>query len=224
MTAITAYELVPNYTTVTIDDNFLEEDENSELRRNEKWRLKDLINFSLVASSNAGMRAIASVAGAAISGTKILDNGRLDFIRQMNIKAKDIGLRNTNFYNESGLDLSDSKVGAIGTAEDVVKMFQYAIANHPEILEATSKDEVTLKSLDGVLHTTKNTNGLAYEIPGLIASKTGFTELAGGNLIVAFSPGLSRPIIIVVLGGTYDGRFKDIRELVSKTMDYIDNE
>jgi D-alanyl-D-alanine carboxypeptidase len=52
----------------------------------------------------------------------------------------------------------------------------------------------------------------------LVASKTGTTDLAGGNLVVAFDPEIGRPIVISVLGSTEDGRFTDMEKLVSKTL------
>ena len=47
----------------------------------------------------------------------------------------------------------------------------------------------------------------------MIASKTGFTNLAGGNLAIVFDAGFMHPIAIVVLGSTIDGRFSDILKL-----------
>ena len=55
-----------------------------------------------------------------------------------------------------------------------------------------------------------------------IASKTGFTDLAGGNLVIAFDAGLSHPIIISVLGSTQEGRFRDVEKLVTASLMSLD--
>jgi len=41
-------------------------------------------------------------------------------------------------------------------------------------------------------YSSENTNVIIDKIPDIIASKTGFTDLAGGNLVVAFD-GRSKP-------------------------------
>lgn len=80
---------------------------------------------------------------------------------------------------------------------------------------------VTLRSLNDVDHQVKNTNEAVERFPGLIASKTGFTSLAGGNLAVAFEAGPMYPIIIVVLGSTLEERFNDIEKLIWASLEYL---
>ena len=67
----------------------------------------------------------------------------------------------------------------------------------------------------------RNTNQETGKFPLLIASKTGYTDLAGGNLALAFDAGFNRPIIIVVLGSSYEGRFADAEKLVWATLAYL---
>ena len=57
----------------------------------------------------------------------------------------------------------------------------------------------------------------------LIASKTGYTDLAGGNLVIAFDAGFNHPIIVSVLGSTIDGRFTDAEALVWAALAYLQN-
>jgi D-alanyl-D-alanine carboxypeptidase len=63
-----------------------------------------------------------------------------------------------------------------------------------------------------------NTNVSINQISGLLASKTGFTNLAGGNLAVVFDAGFMHPVVIVVLGSTVDGRFSDVVNLEKITL------
>ena len=60
-------------------------------------------------------------------------------------------------------------------------------------------------------------------IPGLLGGKTGYTNLAGGNLAVIYDAGLNHPIVVVVLGSTLEGRFGDVETLVDATYGYIEN-
>jgi len=52
-------------------------------------------------------------------------------------------------------------------------------------------------------------------VPGFIAGKTGYTDLAGGNLVVVFDVEPGQPLIAVALGSTQEGRFSDIRALIN---------
>ena len=55
----------------------------------------------------------------------------------------------------------------------------------------------------------------------MIGSKTGFTDLAGGNLVIVVDIGIDHPVIIAVLGSTYDGRFVDVEALIGASVDAI---
>ena len=88
LTAVTAVELLPKETVVTIKKEFLVEEGDSGLRVNEKWNLTDLIDYSLMVSSNDGVVAIASAAGAFQSNQNPTNLTRKDFIVAMNAEAK----------------------------------------------------------------------------------------------------------------------------------------
>jgi D-alanyl-D-alanine carboxypeptidase len=219
MTALTAIDLIPANSRVTVKKEFLGEEGDTGLLANESWKLKDLLDFSLMVSSNDGVRSIASVIGAIGLQTNDYNLGRKDFISKMNDNAKKLELKQTYFVNESGLD-NGMMSGGYGSAIDVSKLMEYILINHPEILEATKYPTMDISSLDR-MHTAKNTNVDVNQIPGLIASKTGYTEMAGGNLVIAFDSSMGRPIIVVVLGSSIDGRFSDVSKLVKATQNYI---
>ena len=148
--------------------------------------------------------------------------GRIEFVKKMNEKAQSFGLAQTYFYNENGLDTEDTLPGAVGSAKDMAMLMEYILKNHPEIVESTKHGSFKIESLNNISHYAKNTNVDIDKIPGVIASKTGYTNLAGGNLVIAMDPFLGRPIIISVFGSTYDGRFDDISKIVDATMKYIE--
>ena len=138
----------------------------------------------------------------------------------MNDFAKEIGLSNTHFINESGLDVSKGVSGGYGTAEDVAKLFSYAVDNHIEIFDVTKEKNQAFTSENNIVHQGTNTNKIIESIPGLIASKTGLSDLAGGNLVIEFTPIPDHPVIIVVMGSTTQGRFDDMLTLVRATQKY----
>lgn len=219
MMALTASDLLPKNSKITIRKEFLEEDGDTGLLANESWDMSDLLDFSLVASSNDGARSIASVVGAFGLDNQDFDLGRKDFIAKMNVKAKELGLKQTYFLNESGLDVGELS-GGYGSAIDVATLIQYMLSNSPEILEATKYPKIHVNSLSKLSHDARNTNPEVSNIPGLLASKTGFTDHAGGNLAVAFDTSIGDPVVIVVLGSTVDGRFHDIASLVKASFEY----
>jgi len=221
MSALVAQDLSPLYGIVVVSSEALTAEGDSGLIQNEKWSLKDILDFSLLTSSNDGMRAVALSLGALSSAKASPEEIINDFVGEMNRKASELGLKNTYFWNETGLDESDLKGGAYGTARDISTLLEYALINYPEMFAATRESVGAFQSLDNHRHLAKNTNGLAAEIPGLLASKTGYTNTAGGNLVIAFDPELGRPIIVSILGSSEQGRFEDVHALVKAVMQYI---
>jgi serine-type D-Ala-D-Ala carboxypeptidase (penicillin-binding protein 5/6) len=139
----------------------------------------------------------------------------------MNQKAKEIGLSTTRFNNETGLDMDIHTAGAYGSAKDMAMLVTYAIQNIPELFEATRHRSVTISS-EQMAHHAVNTDILVSKIPGVLASKTGFSTLAGGNLVVAYDAGLGEQYVAVVLGSSYNGRFTDIEKLIAATQKSIE--
>ena len=215
MTVITAMNILPEYSVVTIDKKAILEEGDSGLFENEKWNLSDIVKFTLISSSNDGASAIASIAGLLKSNFPSKeDESKKIFTRVMNENGKKIGLNQTYFINPTGLDTNESVGGGYGSARDMSLLMEYAIINNLEIFEATRYNEFEFVSLSDINHTAVNTNLAVNSLPGLIASKTGFTDLAGGNLIIAFDAGINRPIIVTILGSTQEGRFRDMEKLL----------
>jgi len=223
MTAIVATDLVPKSSVVSITKDDVKLEGDSGLLVGEKWRLSDIIDFTLTTSSNDGASAIASVAGSIGQNAYGVspEQAKNDFVNKMNLKTQELGLSNTYFFNETGLDVGDSVVGSYGTAKDMAILMGYAIKNKSRVIEATSREGFKVSSLDNISHSAINTNKSVDNIPGLIASKTGFTDLAGGNLVVAFDAGMMHPVVVSVLGSSIDGRFKDVEKLVWASLESL---
>ncbi|HEY4500420.1 MAG TPA: hypothetical protein VJH25_01360 [Candidatus Paceibacterota bacterium] len=219
MVVFTASKLVPDYMLVRITSNDVMEEGDTGLLIGEEWNIKKLIDYSLVVSSNDGIRAIATVAGAEIVRFATT-SGEILFVDNMNKLAREIGLTETYFLNQSGLDLSSNLSGGYGSARDVALLVREILKTNIHMLEATAFSKININSKNKI-HNAVNTNKVLERIPNVLASKTGYTELSGGNVVVAFNVGLDRPVIISVMGSSYDGRFSDLNALVDATLQYF---
>ena len=245
MTAYVATETMGGNEIVAISAEDIKKEGNSGLLLGERWKISDLLDFTLITSSNDGASAIATAAGvflqhqatttawqdpSASSGQDPSVNGGQDssagseqdpkkiFIEKMNEQAQALELTHMEFNNESGLDISNAQSGAYGTAYEVAMLFEYILKNKQDLLKATVHETLEINSENNIVHTAKNTNEFVGSFPGLLASKTGYTDMAGGNLGVVFDSGIGSPIIIVVLGSTIDGRFEDVMKLYEASL------
>jgi len=204
MTALVAKKNGDGNQLIKISDSDLETEGEYYLSSQEIFKLKDLIDFTMTGSVN----------DTATSLSGILNNEKT-FIAEMNTTAQKIGLENSTFQNPTGLDTNVFTASAKGSAKDIVTLLEYTIINYPDIFEATTVNNLTIRSVDGLAHKTKNTNDITAKLPGLIGSKTGYTDLAGGNLALIIDKGLNEPIAIVVLGSpNSETRFDDALEII----------
>ncbi len=112
-----------------------------------------------------------------------------------------------NFRNVSGLDIDidnqGSRItGGEGSLIDLINFIKDYYPKYPEIF-----DETILKE--------DNTNIITDELNFLTISKTGFTSLSGGNLLVGIQKGLNREIFILVLNSTEKNRFVDVQNIAN---------
>lgn len=215
--ALAVQQALSNITTVVVPAQALFTEGESGLRAGEQWNTNDLLAYSLVTSSNDGIEALSEIAHASV-GTPTTT--------QMNRYAQQKGWGSFWFDNVTGLDVLGADgtpiaAGAVGSATDVAKLFAHALAQSPALYEATAETGRVYTSLSGIAHTADNTNTALGDLPGLVAGKTGFTDLAGGNLVVAFEPEPGRQIIIVVLGSTFSDRFTDTTTLAQRTLEHV---
>lgn len=218
MTALVAIENIPSTESIAILPEDLRTEGESGLIPYENWSVRDLIDFTLIVSSNDAAEALRR------AGDSFTSKKGQTFVEAMNAKAKQIGMNQSVFYNPTGLDETSELAGAYSTARDVLKLFDFLFANYPFLIKESALGEKSLTSFSGVNHTAVNTNLLANTLPNLIASKTGFTDLAGGNLAVIVEPIQNHPVIIVVLGSSKDGRFSDVLTLHDRSKSYINAE
>lgn len=182
---------------ITITQKSIEDGYDLGLKEKQIWKLSELLKYTLVFSSNDGAEVVADSFG-----------GKDIFIAQMNTDAKSLGLDLT-FTDPAGRDVG-GKIGGLGTVLEAAKLFSVARKNIPEILDATTKKRETVFANSGRISGVPNTNQAIETLPGAEASKTGYTDMAGGNLGVVVDISLGHPVVIVVLGSTKEGRFRDM--------------
>ena len=210
MTALVTHELISGTTPVNVPMTAIRQEGSSGLTAGETLTIEELNELALVSSSNDAAFALANSAGALLGER----DATSQFIAAMNIRANELQLPTLEFKNTTGLDMNTQTAGAQGSARDVSFLLEYILQEYPEILEVTQSAQTRVYNNEGVYHDAENTNAIVNKIPNLLASKTGYTDLAGGNLTVAFDLGLNRPIIVTVLGSTRDQRFTDVLTLI----------
>lgn len=215
LTLYAASRVLSPTSRVTVTASALAEEGDSGLKEGETFAFEDLARLTLVASSNDGARAIANTAEALQS---------TDTLHLLASAVTSAGLSGTYALNGTGLDETTKTSGAYGTARDMTKLAGAFLKTAPTIAEATTRTSVRATTIEGVVHTLKNTNQDVIHMPNMLLSKTGYTDLAGGNLVVVFDVGIGHNIAIAVLGSTHEDRFTDVASLTKATLVYFAEE
>ena len=122
--------------------------------------VEDLLKGIIVASGNDACIALAE----GIAGTEE------EFAILMTMKAKELGMENTNFANSSGINDPDN----YSTVRDILIMSNYLIREHPDYYEWFSEKEFTWDRTGGDPITQGNRNPLLYKNIGADGIKTGY--------------------------------------------------
>lgn len=174
--------------------------ERQDLYFGERLTVEDLLKMMLIKSSNDAAYALRIYAS----------QNNIDFLKEMNEMAQEIGMLNSYFKDPAGLNDE-----AFSNAEDIVKLSK-KLLTYPSLVLIMSKTALDIKSIDGRLHHMESTNKLIGEIPDIIISKTGYTDDALGCMVLIVQvSGDNDRIISIVLGSSE--RFNDIKKLVEWT-------
>ena len=122
--------------------------------------VESLLKGIIVASGNDACIALAE----GIAGTEE------EFAILMTMKAKEIGMENSNFANSSGINDPDN----YSTVRDVLIMSRYLIEEHPKYYEYFAEKEFTWDRTGGDPITQGNRNPLLYKNLGADGIKTGY--------------------------------------------------
>ncbi|MSR70984.1 D-alanyl-D-alanine carboxypeptidase [Candidatus Kaiserbacteria bacterium] len=200
MAAQTVLSLNNPATLVVITAEDLRPEGDSGLKPGETMALGDLIKLALVASSNDAITAAAASLGD-------------DPIAKMNTAARELGLTKTLFYNATGLDITERVSGAYGSAYDVARLASLFYIDHADFFELTTLPKIQVDGGNKEISLAATALPL-QDIPGFVAAKTGYTTLAGGNLVAIFDLQPGTTVAAVVLGSTHEGRFSDIKTII----------
>ena len=168
------------------------------LEEGESFTVEELLKCTVIASANDAAVALAEL----IHGTEG------NFVAEMNKRAKELGMKNTNFENVSGLD--DSTTAHLTSAEDIAIMSRELI-KYDIILKYSSLWQDSIRN--GAFQLT-NTNRLVRFYDGCNGLKTGSTDKAG-FCISATAKRDGMQLIAVIMGApTRDLRNADARALL----------
>ena len=189
MTCLLACESGKLNDTVTVSENAIRNTEGTSLylKAGDKITLRDLVKGAMLESGNDAANAIACYLAGDIS----------KFADIMNVKAKEIGMNNTNFVTPSGLD---AKLH-YSSACDMAILAAYA-SDNTELLKIASLLKDTI-SVNGNKRAIKNHNKLLYVSKCFKGFKTGFTKKSGRCLVSVYEYGGSK-IICVTLNAPDD--------------------
>ncbi len=132
--------------------------------------------------------------------------------------AAALDLSQTYAVNGNGLDVNTAISGGYGSAYDLARLAGALVEKSPTITSATTHSSAQAVSEGGTFFSVKNTDPMVSTIPHLLLSKTGYTDLAGGNLALVFDVGIGHPIAVIVLGSSLKARFTDGTALVAATL------
>ena len=150
--------------------------------------------------------AIASANDACVALGELVAGSEEGFVAQMNAKAKDLGMKNTVFYNCTGLDAK----GHLTTAYDVALMSS-ALIKHEKIKEYSS---VWMDSLRGGKSELVNTNKLVRFYEGATGLKTGTTSQAKYCLSATAERDGMELVAVVMAGESSQDRFNGAKKLL----------
>ncbi|HPV70529.1 MAG TPA: serine hydrolase [Candidatus Magasanikbacteria bacterium] len=174
----------------------------------EKISVRDLFFTSLVGSSNNATVALAR------SGNLNLT----DFVKKMNQKALDLGLKNSTFVEPTGLSSENHS-----TAKEVALILKYALKQDLIKEAVTTKNyEISVIGTNGknIKRNVINTDILLFNdfanspIKSILGAKTGFIDEAGYCFTMETQNNHEKKIITVVLGAnTHFDRFSEAKLL-----------
>lgn len=138
------------------------------IHQNDTITIQDLLYGLLLRSGNDAALCLAYHVGGKNLG---------HFIELMNQKAAEIGMKNTQFHNPTGLDEEDE--GNLSSAYDMALLMRYCMQN--QTFQEITKTKVYHR-LDGN-GSWHNKNKLLNQYPNAIGGKTGFTKKAKRTLV-----------------------------------------
>ena len=158
--------------------------------------------------------SVASANDACVAMSEYIAGSEEEFVRQMNERAKGLGMKNTQFVNCNGLDTD----GHVTTARDIALMSRELITKYPQI------HDYCMIWMENITHTTRkgssefgltNTNKLVRQYEYTTGLKTGSTGLAKFCVSATAKKGDVELIAVIMAAEDSKTRFKDATALLN---------
>ena len=156
----------------------------------EEIKLKDLLYGLMLRSGN----------DAAIMIAKAVTGSMDSFVYLMNETASFIGMKNTIFYNNHGLEENDGK-GNLSTAYDMALLMSYAMKNET-FRNIVSTKKYSVKT-NYKTYSWTNKNKLLHSYDFITGGKTGYTDKARRTLVTSASKN-NMDLVVVTLNDGND--------------------
>ena len=163
--------------------------------------VENLLKGIIIASGNDACIALAE----GIAGTEE------EFAILMTTKAKEIGMKNTNFANSSGINNSDN----YSTVRDILKMSKYLIKKHPKFYQIFAEKKFTWDRTGGDPITQGNRNPLLYKNLGADGIKTGYLAVEKYSLASSINRNGRRLIAVGSGFNSKNARSKESTKLLT---------
>ena len=170
------------------------------LEPNETQTVDTLLKGIAVASANDACVAMAEYIGGSVE----------EFVDMMNNKAKELGMKDTNFVNTNGLPVDNHYTSAYDIA-----LMSRELLKHQMIEKylTTWMDSVVVGKKQAKIGLA-NTNKMIKYYNGATGVKTGFTGAAKYCVSASAKRGKTHLVAVVLRGETSQERFKDASTLL----------
>lgn len=176
------------------------------IREGEHISLEDLLYGLMLRSGNDAALAIANYVGGSVDG----------FVKIMNEKAENLGMKDSLFNNPSGLDEEKANYS---TAYDMALLTSYAMKN--EIYRKIVSTKHYNVNTDMNYYSWTNKNKLLSTYKYCTGGKTGFTEIARRTLVTTASKDDLNLVVVTLNDGNDFADHKNLfEEGFSKYKDY----
>ncbi len=172
------------------------------LEYKEKMSLNDLLYGLLLRSGNDAAVVIANN----------VEKDEETFVKEMNKKAKEIGMNNTSFSNSHGLD---EKTKNYSTAYDMALLSKYTYKNYKLYRKITKTKEYEAKTKNKS-YLWINRNKLLNSYKYCTGGKNGYTPSAGRTLVTTAKKNKLRLTIVTLNDGNEYQTHKNLYEYIYK--------
>ncbi|MCJ7686105.1 MAG: D-alanyl-D-alanine carboxypeptidase [Desulfobacteraceae bacterium] len=175
------------------------------LKENEMFPIEELLYSIIVQSANDAATALALH----------YEGSKEAFVKVMNKRAREIGMKDTVFHSEHGLPPGKEQLPDVSTPRDLAKLCR-ELLKHPETLLYTSTRERPFRADAPEPFIMRSHNHLLKTMEGCDGLKTGYFRQAGFSIAATAKKKGVRAIAIVL--GSADRKVRDAkaRELLSR--------